>query len=246
MTSTTAVAKRLVRAGFNRIGLDITRLKKSPTRTLLGLNGLPFKTVIDVGANTGQFAKQISAFFRNENIYGLEPSPQPLEALMAWAKTQAGRVAPFKLAIGDSEGEAELLFHENHSPSSSFLATTTLAEQYYPLTKKQRCISVRKTTLDSALSDARTKLIPQILIKLDVQGYEDRVIAGGAEIFDMASACIVEACLDSLYEGQANFKRLVMMLDESGFQYAGNLDQTYGEDGHCIFLDAVFLRRTSE
>src|SRR5258708_27076513 len=112
MTSTTAVAKRLVRAGFNRIGLDITRLKKMPTRTLLGLNGLPFKTVIDVGANTGQFAKQISAFFPNANIYCFEPSPQPFEALMAWAKTQAGRVVPFKLAIGDSEGEAELLFHE--------------------------------------------------------------------------------------------------------------------------------------
>ena len=86
-------------------------------------------------------------------------------------------------------------------------------------------------------------MAPQILVKLDVQGFEDRVIAGGETIFKMAAACIVEVCLDDLYEGQANFKQLLEMLDRLGFQYAGNLDKTYGKDGHCIFLDAIFLRR---
>ena len=80
--------------------------------------------------------------------------------------------------------------------------------------------------------------------KLDVQGYEDRVIAGGSKIFATATACILEVCLDSLYEGQAGFLKLLTMLDALGYRYVGNLDQAYGEDGHCIFLDAVFLRRT--
>lgn len=245
MTLATELAKRILRSGFNRIGLDITRLKDSPTRTLLGLKGLPIKTVVDVGANTGQFAKQICAFFPDAKIYCFEPSPQPFEALMAWANTQAGRVVPLKFAIGDNEGEAELLFHEDHSPSSSFLATTSLTEKYYPFTAKQKRISVRRTTLDIALGEFFIKMSPQILIKLDVQGFEDRVIAGGETIFKMASACIVEVCLDALYEGQAEFQQLLVMLDKLGFQYAGNLDQTYGKDGHCIFLDAMFLRRNT-
>lgn len=35
-----------------------------------------------------------------------------------------------------------------------------------------------------------------------------------------------------------------MMLDRLGFRYVGNLSQAHGEDGHCIFLDAVFLKCT--
>ena len=48
---------------FHRLGLDIIRIKNSPKQTLCGLRSLPIQTVIDVGANTGQFARQISQVF---------------------------------------------------------------------------------------------------------------------------------------------------------------------------------------
>jgi FkbM family methyltransferase len=159
---------------------------------------------------------------------------------------QKGRVMCFNLAIGDKEGVTEMFLHEDHTPSSSLLATTKLAEQYYPFTKGQKRISVMRTTLDIALAEIRHELSSEILIKLDVQGYEDRVIAGGVGIFARASACVVEVSLDTLYEGQAGFRYLVTMLDDMGYRYHGNLDQTYGEDGHCIFLDAVFLKEAGK
>ncbi|MGB5080632.1 MAG: hypothetical protein WBO23_07800, partial [Burkholderiales bacterium] len=59
-------------------------------------------------------------------------------------------------------------------------------------------------------------------------------------------SCIVEISLDALYEGQAGFRQLLTMLEDMGYRYGGNLDQAYGDDGHCIFLDAVFLKRTGE
>lgn len=236
--------KRLIKAGFSQAGFDVVKRKNSPALTLLGLQSRPIRTVIDVGANIGQFAKKISSFFPNAKLYCFEPLPEPFDALSAWAKTQQGRVVPFNLAIGEKEGEAEMFLHEDHTPSSSLLATTKLNEQYYPFTRGQKRICVRQTTLDAAFGEVQAKLSSDILIKLDVQGYEDRVIAGGAEIFAKATACILEVCLDSLYEGQADFLKLLTMLDALGYRYVGNLDQTYGEDGHCIFLDAVFLRRT--
>lgn len=235
--------KRLIRAGFNRVGFDVIRWKSSPSQTLLGLQCRPIRTVIDVGANIGQFARKVADFFPNAKLYCFEPLPMPFAALSAWSKTQGGRVVPSSLAIGDKEGKIEMFLHEDHTPSSSFLATTKLNEQYYPFTKEQKRISVRQTTLDAALDEVRAELSAEILIKLDVQGYEDRVIAGGVRLFAKASACILEVCLDTLYEGQAGFLGLLTMLDALGYQYAGNLHQTYGEDGHCIFLDAVFLRR---
>lgn len=235
--------KRLAKAGFNQIGLDIIKRKNSPCLTLLGLRTMPIKTVIDVGANTGQFARKISGFFPNAKLYCFEPLPEPFNALSAWAKTQQGRVVPFNLAIGEKAGEAEMFLHEEHTPSSSLLATTKLTEQYYPFTKGQKRIPVKQTTLDAAFNEVRAELSSELLIKLDVQGYEDRVIAGGCNTFAKASACILEVSLDTLYEGQADFKELLMKLDRLGFRYVGNLDQAYGEDGHCIYLDAVFLKK---
>jgi hypothetical protein len=58
----------------------------------------------------------------------------------------------------------------------------------------------------------------------------------------MAKACILEVCLDKLYEGQAEFKGIIELLYELGFKYAGNLDQSYADDGHVTFIDAVFVK----
>ena len=58
-----------------------------------------------------------------------------------------------------------------------------------------------------------------------------------------ARACILEINLDRLYEDQADFQDLVNLLHSIGYRYIGNLDQTYAEDGHVIFIDSVFIRR---
>ncbi|MDP2279688.1 MAG: hypothetical protein Q8K51_15875, partial [Nitrospirota bacterium] len=56
-------AKRVIKKLLNAIGFDVMRLNKSPQYSLLGLRALPIKTIIDVGANTGQFARMIERIF---------------------------------------------------------------------------------------------------------------------------------------------------------------------------------------
>ncbi|MCL0040931.1 FkbM family methyltransferase [Thermodesulfovibrionales bacterium] len=235
-------SKQTVKKIFNSIGLDIIRLSKSPAHSLLGLRNLPIKTIIDVGANTGQFARTISKVFPKADIYCFEPLSNPFKELNKWAESQNGRVKVFNMALGDSEGTAEMLSHLEHSPSSSLLGTTEICERLYPFTKKQTSIPVQLTTLDNWVKRLPHSLTPEILIKLDVQGYEDRVIRGGQEIFKIAKACILEVNLDNLYEKQPTFKDIALLLNKYGYSYAGNLDQAYADDGHVIFIDAVFLK----
>ena len=237
------VLRDSVKFVFGIFGFDIVRQKNSPESTMLGLRQAPFHTIIDVGANSGQFAKRISGVFPQASLYCFEPLPDPFDELTLWADTKNGRVTTYNLAIGDTAGEVDMYLHDNHTPSSSILATTALSLDNYPIVEEQTRIRVKQMTLDGALQEASDELTPEVLVKLDVQGYEDRVISGGSEVLARASACIVEVCLDSLYEGQARFSKLVSMLESLGFAYAGNLQQTYGEDGHCAFLDAVFIRR---
>ncbi|MGB5080127.1 MAG: FkbM family methyltransferase, partial [Burkholderiales bacterium] len=186
------VFKRLARACLNRAGFDVVGLRNSPNRprqTLLGLKARPIRTVIDVGANTGQFSREVSALLPGARFYCFEPLPGPFAALSAWAETQKGRVKPFNLALGDREGATEMFLHEDHTPSSSLLATTRLAERHYPFTRGQKRVSVMQTTLDAALAGMQDELSPEMLVKLDVQGFEDRVIAGGMGTFARASSC---------------------------------------------------------
>lgn len=51
--------KQVIKQVFNRLGVDIIPLNRQPTQTVLGLRSLPIRTIIDVGANKGQFARYI-------------------------------------------------------------------------------------------------------------------------------------------------------------------------------------------
>jgi len=102
---------------------------------------------------------------------------------------------------------------------------------------------VRVTTLDAALAEAIPSMKREILLKLDVQGYEDRVLRGAARILPRVHACLLEVCVDPLYVEQATFKDVVTLLAGFDLTYAGNLDQTLGQDGRVMWLDALFLRR---
>ena len=174
------ITKKLVKKTFNLIGLDVVRISKNPRWSLLGLRKLPIRTIVDVGANTGQFARYISDLLPEANILSFEPLAGPFKELQRWGQNkQDGRVTAFNLALGEEEGEVEIFGHEDHSPSSSFLKTTDVCETLYPFTKKQVARKVQLTTLDKIIGSLSRPLVPDILIKLDVQGYEDRVIRGG-------------------------------------------------------------------
>lgn len=242
MNGTVGCLKSLVGRILGAKGYRISRVSDSPKEEFLGLRSLPIRTVIDVGANVGQFARVASKAFSSATIYCFEPQPAAHKRLAAWAQTSNGRIVPFETALGANEGTLDLIVHVDHDPSSSFLQSTSTLEATYPFTTAQGKTSVPVTTLDTVVRSGRVRLEPDTLVKLDVQGYEDRVIAGAQETLSKARAVITEANLDELYEGQATFEGIVRNLAGLGFRYAGNLDQVHGADGHVVYVDAVFLR----
>lgn len=240
------LTKKLVKKAFHLVGLDITKRSKIPEYSLLGIRNLPIKTIIDIGANTGQFAKKMVKIFPQAKLFCFEPLPNAFKQLSQWANVKKGKVSPINCALSDKEEKLVMFSHVEHSPSSSFLKTTSLCEKYYPQTKKQISTDVQLTTLDKWANELQKPLEPEILVKMDVQGYEDRVIRGGKETLSKAKACLLEVSLDTLYENQANFKDITSLLNDLGYSYVGNLDQTYAADGHVIYLDAVFFKDQHE
>jgi FkbM family methyltransferase len=224
-------------------GFDLIRRYRVPRTTFLGLGRLPISTIVDVGANRGQFAEEALAFFPRAHVISFEPQPLAFQVLAQRAAAGRGRITPVNLAVGDSEGTASMQVHVDWDYSSSLLVTTSLATELFPYQQQQTSMDVRVTTLDRFFEESSLRLEAEILIKIDAQGYDDRVIRGGRAIFKHARVCIVEVNLDQLYERQGSFKDIFLLLDGLGYTFVGNLDQTYATDGHVMFIDAVFERR---
>lgn len=233
------VARRLLRAG----GLDVVRWSAPRPESLLGLTRFRVRTVFDIGANAGQFAKVALDTFPEAIIYSFEPLDEPYRELTRWQKeSDAKRVVPVKLALGDKTGEFEMRVHTQYSGSSSFLESTPTCHRLFPFTAEQESYRVRMTTLDAFLAAEASEPPLEWVLKLDVQGFEDRVLGGAGTALARARACVVEVSLDPLYEGQAHFRGLVQLLEDAGLRYAGNWHQELAPDGHVVFIDAVFLR----
>jgi FkbM family methyltransferase len=209
--------------------------------TLLGLRAIPFGSIFDVGANEGQFARFAREAFPQARLYCFEPTPQAHAKLAAWALAD-GNAVTANVALGDASGTCEINLHADHSPSSSLLDTTDTSHAVFPMTARQRKVAVRIERLDDFVASQPWPPAEEILLKLDVQGYEAPVLRGAPNLLGSARACIIEVCLDGLYQDQSTFKEVFDLIHAAGLRYAGNLNQVYGVDGHVIYLDALFVR----
>jgi hypothetical protein len=80
-------------------------------------------------------------------------------------------------------------------------------------------------------------------VKLDVQGSEDKVIAGGKYLLQRTKILIVEISMELLYEGQPLFQDIFKILDLQGFRYKGVLKQLASPiNGSVLQADVLFIR----
>ncbi len=223
-------------------GFDLIRLHRMPRGTFLGLGQLPIRTIVDVGANRGQFAREALHFFPEARLVCFEPLDAAAAALRAWATTVRQDITVVQTALGDADRVVKMKVHLDWEPSSSLLETTDAAIELYPYQERQSTVDAVLTTLDGYLEHSLMKLEPDVLVKIDAQGFDDRVIRGGTATLRKARVCIVEINLDNLYQDQGTFRDMFLLMDGLGYSYRGNLDQSYAPDGHVAFIDAVFVR----
>ena len=82
-----------------------------------------------------------------------------------------------------------------------------------------------------------------LLIKMDVQGFEDKVIGGGIDTIKRASILIVETSFQTLYADQPLFEDIYDLLKED-FRYMGAINQNRSQiDGNMLYEDSIFIRK---
>lgn len=222
---------------------QLKQITEAEARKTFWLRNMGINTILDVGANTGQFAKSIHQVFPDATIYSFEPLKDCYEELIANFK-DVDNFQAFNLALGDETGQVEIN-HNEFSPSSSFLPLATLHKDSFPFAQKERIQKVEIARLDDIAT--HLKLKEPILVKLDVQGFEDKVISGGLQVISQASILIVELSVELLYEGQPLFGDIYKTLVNLGFRYRGNYDQLLDpNDGKVLQIDGIFISCSSK
>jgi FkbM family methyltransferase len=234
----------------------LTQLIDNPTAARLQLQGVSpetyltlsqpwfvnqgIDTVFDVGANRGQFAIAIATAMPLARIISMEPLPSAYRLLVK-AVAPYKRIRAINCGVGAAEGVG--VIHENrYSDSSSFRPMKQLHREQFPFTQGNDIpVQVSIRTLDGIAREV--DFGSRILVKIDVQGFEDEVIRGAVDTLGRADLVIVEVSFISLYEGSPSFDEVNDMLRGQGLHFAGCIGQLIGPlDGSILQGDALFVR----
>lgn len=200
-------------------------------------------TVIDIGANKGQFAKQIlgDKTYRGRVISfeAEERSHRILE--QEAAKNQRWFVGP-KCALGSSQGEAQLHVSKN-SVSSSLLNVTQKHIESAPGSESNDTQTIEIHTLDRLLASSDDHIEPYF-VKIDVQGFELEVIKGAIDTLKKCPAIIMETSLFELYRGQPSWLEVIDFMDRIGF-FVWGVQKGFHDKltGQQLQLDTIFVSR---
>jgi FkbM family methyltransferase len=199
------------------------------------LGRLQFASVIDIGANKGQFASFCMGRWPQADLYCFEPLP----AERAKLEKVVPKARVYGCALGPEAGEA-LLHVATRADSSSLLPLDDLQKSLFNMDEKET-LTVDVRRLDAVIEPGLLKR--PALLKIDVQGYELEVLKGAGALLDVIDAAFIEVSFAPLYRGQAEPSDIIAFLARHGLQMAGNFNQTNDADDRAVQADFLFLRR---
>jgi len=237
MMSLTNICKKYSKNIIRNLGYNIVPVQSTPENWIKAMD---IRTILDIGANVGQFAMNLHKLMPDSQIYSFEPIECCYNELLANMK-HIKKFKAFNFGLGDSKGEVEF-YKNSFTPGSSILKISDLCKKAYPYTSETEVQKILIHKLDDFAG--QLEIVDNILIKIDVQGYEDKVIKGGFETVIRAKVLIVETSFQELYLGQPLFENIYELLKDN-FYYMGSLERARLNKSDCspLFADSIFINK---
>ena len=227
-----------------KIGYDISRFKPTThpiARRKRILEAFEIDTILDIGANSGQFAQEIRGNIGyTKRILSFEPLRTAFELLKANAKVDPAWEV-YNFAIGDTEEKREINISGN-SCSSSLLNMLPSHLKSAPNSKYIGKELIEIKTLDSLFGDL-CKKAKNVYMKIDTQGFESKVLKGAEKSLAHINTIEMEMSLIPLYEDELLFNELFMLMSQKGYTLF-NLVNGFSDpvSGQLLQVDGFFHR----
>jgi FkbM family methyltransferase len=214
--------------------IPVGRYMRYRKRWLMDMN---IQTVLDVGANIGEFSAIAASLFPMAKIYAFEPITDCVKSIK---KKQIPNLTIYQNALGNHNGDTKF-YISSWNPSSSLKKMSELHKQNWPHTAENISTTVKARRLDSFETELNLK--QEILIKVDIQGAEIEFIDGANNTLSKAKVIIIEAGYVQLYEDEGMFDGVYKRLKELGFSFRGVLKQSQSKtDDSYLQADFVFIK----
>jgi len=223
----------------HRLGFDVTRDSfKHGFVHQMAQHGVD--TVLDVGANTGQFGTMLRQSGFTGRIHSVEPLQDAFTALAAAASADAAWTAQ-RAAVSAEPGSLTMNVSRN-GVSSSVLPMLERHAAAAPSAEYVAQETVPATTVDEIVAD-RALAPESAVLKIDVQGFEQQVLDGAAATLSRFRGVRTEMSLVPLYDGQALMPEIVELLARHGFEL-WSIEPGFMEPQtrRLLQLDGIFFR----
>ncbi len=200
------------------------------------------RTVVDIGANRGQFALAIREWAPEARVISFEPLPGPASV---FRKVFAGdeRVVLHQAAIGPYPEQRTMHVSANDD-SSSLLPISSVQTAMYPGTEEIWTTEVRVAPLQEFVT--ADELRSPAMLKLDVQGFEYEALIGCESMLPHFDKVYCECSFVELYSGQKLASEVIDWLARRGFELGGVYSPAYDRRGHAVQADFLFLRNRAQ
>ena len=231
------VARRfLTTLGIDVYPADYRNSVQSYLEFLIGTRGV--SSVIDVGANEGQYASMLRNIGFRGNIYSYEPLKEPWSLLNKKASRDSKWTVAERSAVVASNDDLVTLFETDDSVSSSILSP--LDGQKFSTVKKVQCPAVNINQVLNSHCDCK-------LLKLDVQGFEASLIEGidpGVSYFPQFLQ--LELAISQTYDGEKLYETVNSFLFELGYTPIFIFPGVADDKGRIVQVECVYEYRPSK
>ena len=237
---------RRIQAGIRRFGYDLAPYTvaanvKARKSYLLQRHGIDL--ALDVGANVGQFGRSLrqSIGYRGR-ICSFEPLSEAFAQLRKATEDDPGWTC-VNCALGETDGKAEINVAGNLESSSLLPMASSMAEAA-PHAAYVGVETVDVKRLDGIFDELRGER-RNVFLKLDVQGFEEKVLAGAERSLTLIPLIQMEMSIVAHYEGETPFVEMIGRMRDRGYRLIG-LEPGYvsRQNGELQEVDGIFLRDT--
>tara|TARA_B100000242_G_C43024066_1_gene476750 strand:+ start:578 stop:1348 length:771 start_codon:yes stop_codon:yes gene_type:complete len=247
--------KRFVKIFFNSLGFDLKRInpevKNLSFDEILKQNLSQDPLILDVGANKGQTIRRFLDLFDNPTIHAFEPVEEAIQKIRENYSTHRN-IFINNHALGDkretknfniSHRTENSTFHQFNS-NTKWLKTRS---RQYNVGVNEYVKKVEKVnigTIDDYV--AKNKIEKIDILKMDTEGYEDKVLSGAINTLreNKIKIVLTELAFDNVRDKYLSFSDLEKYLLPNNYRLVGiDLENNNLFSGLVFFAEVMYFNK---
>ena len=176
--------------------------------------------ILDIGANIGQFHRECKTYYPNSYVFSIEASSECEESLKAITDN-------YYIGLLAKDNSQYNFFSRKDAPTGTGNSIYRELTHFY---SDENLEVLNKVGI--RLDDLFTLDSEFDLIKIDTQGSELDIIAGGMNLIKKAKGVLLEVSLTQYNEGAPLYKEVIDYMQNIGFNPVAVLDEARNHGSH--------------